>query len=267
MIKNIKRILLGALSVLLLSTLVWVLVLLNPSWSYAHQTNFGPITVHHNQGLAPAMENILHDAIEIIKQSELYTEDFKVDLCMNDGSRFPEFHPFSGGLAYAFLDKAVFYNAKPDFTNNRALNTNPGPNQVHKTSNLTWLLAHEFTHNLQFNWNVLFPLSYEFWQQEGYAEYISRQWKNDGLLPEKIEILVKESAKDRQGFPVVFLNPDGTTQLLSYYKYGLMVQYLFEVEGLTFESLGDDKRSFEEVYEKMINWSREIIDLRSNNSF
>ncbi|GAB5551588.1 MAG: hypothetical protein Sapg2KO_11790 [Saprospiraceae bacterium] len=260
MFKTTKRVVLGSVSALLLGTLIWVLFLLNPAWSYAHQTHFGPITVHHNQVLEAATDHVLKEAIEIIKTSALYTPDFQVDLCMNDGSRFPEFHPFSGGLAYAFVDKAVFYNAQPDFARNRAFNTAAGPNQVHKESNLTWLLAHEFTHNLQFNWNILFPLKYEFWQQEGYAEYISRQWKNDGLLREKIKTLLDQESKKQGNYPIVFLNPDGTTQELSYYKYGLMVQYLFEQEGLDFVSLADEKRSFEAVYLKMMAWSELVKD-------
>lgn len=260
MYKTIKRVVLGSLSVLLLGTLVWVLLLLNPAWSYAHQTSFGPITIYHNQALEASTEDVLKEAIEIIKTSELYTSDFQVDLCMNDGSRFPEFHPFSGGLAYAFVDKAVFYHARPNFSRNRAFNTLAGPNQVHKESNLTWLLAHEFTHNLQFNWNILFPLKYEFWQQEGYAEYISRQWKNDGLLREKIQILLDQESKTQENYPVVFLHPDGTTQELSYYKYGLMAQYLFEEEGLNFVNLADEKRSFDAIYQKMITWSENHRD-------
>ncbi|MEM6380339.1 MAG: collagenase, partial [Bacteroidota bacterium] len=214
------------------------------------------VTIHHNQEFDPATESILQAAVEIIKSSELYTADFKVDLCMNDGSRFPNFHPFAGGLAYAFGDKAVFYNAVPNFSQNTAQNKSLPADRLGEKANLTWLLAHEFTHNLQFSWDLLFPMKYEFWQQEGYAEYISRQWKNDGLLLEKIQILLQEEAKPHEEFPAVFFNKDGTTQLLSYYKYGLMIQYLFEEEGMDFEKLKEEERSFEEIYRLMLEWSR-----------
>ena len=166
MFKTIKRVLFGSLSVLMIGILVWILVLMNPAWSYAHQTTFGPVTIHHNQEFDPAAESILQAAVEIIKSSELYTTDFKVDLCMNDGSRFPNFHPFAGGLAYAFGDKAVFYNAVPNFSQNTAQNKSLPADRLGEKANLTWLLAHEFTHNLQFSWDLLFPMKYEFWQQE-----------------------------------------------------------------------------------------------------
>ena len=260
MFKTIKRVVLGSLSVLLVGVLVWVLVLMNPAWSYAHQTNFGPVTIHHNQALDPATESILQAAVEIIKSSELYTTDFKVDLCMNDGSKFPNYHPFAGGLAYAFGDVAVFYNAQPDFSNNVAQNKSLPADHADDVANLTWLIAHEFTHNLQFNWDLLFPMKYEFWQQEGYAEYISRQFKNDGQLQEKIQTLLIESAKPNETEPKVFLLPDGTTQLLSYYKYALMIQYLFEEEGMDFKQLKDEQRSFEGIYQEMIDWSEKEKD-------
>lgn len=256
MLKVIKRVIFGSLSVLIVSTIFLSIALLNPSMTYANKTSFDKVTVYHNQALEKETESIINNAIEIIKSSELYTDDIKIDLCLNDGSYYPEFHPLKGGIAYSFLNKSLIYNSKANFKKNESTyQWEENENELRKVD-LTWLLAHEFTHNLQFNMKTLFQLDYDFWQQEGYAEYISRQWKNDNLLKEKIQFLLEEEQKEHKGFPV-FEYPDGTVQLLSYYKYALMVQYLTEQKDLNFEQFPKHDLSFERVYNEMIAWGKQ----------
>ena len=45
MLKTIKKIVLGSISVLLLSATVWTVLLLNPGLSYANATQVGQVTV------------------------------------------------------------------------------------------------------------------------------------------------------------------------------------------------------------------------------
>lgn len=251
MIKAIKKVFLSAISILSLSVLCWTIAFLNPSLMYANRTTIDIVTIHHNDRLVEETENIIMDALEIIKTSDLYSDDIKIDLCLNEGSYYPQLHPFKGGIAYSFLNKSIIYDSQPDFSKNITVYTNN--NEVRK-ANLTWLLAHEFTHNLQFHMDKSFIFKYDFWQQEGYAEYISREWKNDGRLKEKIQYLIAEEQKEHNGLPV-FLLPDGTIQILSYYKYGLMVQYLVEQENLNFPAIEKEKRTLEQVYADMISWS------------
>lgn len=256
MFKTIKKVVLSSLSVLIVSTIFLSIALLNPSMTYANKTSFDKVTVYHNQVLTEETEGIINNAIEIIKTSELYTDDIHIDLCLNDGSYYPEFHPLGAGIAYSFLDKAIIYKSTADFEKNTSTyQWAVNENEVRKVD-LTWLLAHEFTHNLQYNMKTLFQMDYEFWQEEGYAEYISRQWKNDELLKEKISLLLVEEEKEHKGIPV-FEYPDGTVQLLSYYKYGLMVQYLAEQEQLSFEAFPNNDLPFEEVYNRMIAWGQQ----------
>ena len=51
MLKVIKRVIFGSLSVLIVSTLFLSIALLNPSMTYANKTSFDKVTVYHNQAL------------------------------------------------------------------------------------------------------------------------------------------------------------------------------------------------------------------------
>ena len=255
MLKTIKKVVIGSLSVLFLSFMIWVIFLLNPNLSYAHSTTFDQVTIYHNQTLEENTEEIVKNAIRIIQSSELYHPDIPIQLCLNDGSIYPELHPFKGAIAYAFLNKSVIYHSQPNFQENITSFSWEINNYELRKANLTWMLAHEFTHNLQYNWDAWFPIKYDIWKQEGYAEYIARQAKNDGLLKEKITKLQEEEKKAHLGIPV-FLLKDGTIQGIPYFKYALMTQYLVEQEGMNFQKICEDERSFDQIYNEMITWSK-----------
>lgn len=80
--------------------------------------------------------------------------------------------------------------------------------------------------------------------------------KNDGKLKEKIQQLLEEEQKEHIGFPVIELE-DGTKQILSYFKYGLIVQYLLEQKKLNFNDICNTESSMEELYTEMLEWDEQ----------
>jgi len=149
MIRTIKRVVLSALSILGISFLIWIVFMLNPSFSYAHQTQIDQVTVFHNEPLEEDTELVVKNALEIIKHSKLYDSDLNIQLCLNDDEHYPNLHPTPGGTAYAFLNKTVIYASEPKFEDNVAEFKWAVNNYELRKFNLTYLLAHEFTHNLQ----------------------------------------------------------------------------------------------------------------------
>ncbi len=123
--------------------------------------------------------------------------------------------------------------------------------------NLTWLLAHEFMHNLQFKANADYVITTTLgklnWKLEGHAEYIARAFKNDGKLRGKIDRYLIEESREHSGLPV-FASEDGTKQILSYYKYALVIQYLMEIKALDFHEICELEASLDEVYSDMLHW-------------
>lgn len=258
MIRIAKKIILGSLSILGISLLIWTVFLLNPSFSYANQTNFDHVTVYHNQDLDPSIEVVLTSAIDLIKKSELFNEDINIKLCVNDDKLFPRLNPFGGqSLAYAYFDIAVMNKGEFNFSENKIETRWAVNNNEYRRFDLTQLLAHEFTHNLQCDYDVKYwitsTLGSRNWKFEGHAEYITRGFKNDGKLREKIDRYLFESSQELTGLPV-FKYEDGTSQILSYYKYALMVQYLMDEKKLSFKELCGLDTAFDTVYEEMLAW-------------
>lgn len=251
--KVIKKIFLGSLSILGISFLFWTVLLLNPSISYANSTTIGNITIYHNSQLEIRTEKVLTDAYTIIKKADIFDESLKIELCFNDDKIYPKLHPLAGATAYAFLNKTVFYRSKPVFNTNIAEFKWQENDYELRKYNLTRLLSHEFTHNLQYHIDSWAPLKFDAWKLEGHAEFCAREFNGDNTLKEKITQLLDEEIKPHIGIPVIFLE-DSTIQNLAYFKFALMWQYCKEQENLKYSQIMADKRSFEEIYNKMLNW-------------
>lgn len=258
MLKTIKKVILGSISILGVSFCIWTCLLLNPNLVYAESTLIDGVTIYHNSNLDPDVKAVVNDALQIIKSSELYSEEFHIKLCLNDESLYPKLYPFAGAAAYAFLDKTVMYACTPNFKENTAEFKWEVNNFESRKLNLTNLIAHEFTHNLQYfndpKYYVTSTMGRLNWKFEGHAEYISRQFKNDGKLKNKISQYLSEIEKEHSGIPVFQLD-DGTIQNLSYYKYALVVQYLLEVQHIDFNQLCNLQQDFEILYDEMIAWN------------
>lgn len=259
MIKNLKKIFFSVSSVLGISFIVWIVLLLNPNLSYAHETQFNQISVFHNQPLQTETANILNAAIEIIKASEIYSEEFEIQLCMNDDPVYPYLNPFAGATAYAFMNKTVMYSGTANFIDNRFEFQWEINNYESRKYNLTKLLAHEFMHNLQYHYDAKYYLSSTLgkinWKLEGQAEYIARSFKNDGQLKIKLNQYQKLTKLKQTGIPVMYLQ-DSTIQNLSYYKYALVYQYMKEVKALNLEEIYKSKESLETLFQEMLLWSQ-----------
>lgn len=258
MIKTIKKVTLSALSILGISFLTWAVFLLNPNLSYANKTQIGNVTVYHNNELEEGTQLIVKNALKIIENAEIYDKNLRIQFCLNDDNIYPNLYPFAGATAYAFLNKTVIYASKPSFKNNYAEFSWKINNHEIRKWNLTSLLAHEFMHNVQHNHNPRYYIKSTLgnlnWKLEGHAEYIARQFKDDGKLKIKIQRYLIEEDKEHVGIPVFKLE-DGTIQSLSYFKHALVIQYLMEEKKLNFDKICKREIDLDESYKEMIDWS------------
>jgi len=259
MIKAIRRVLFGSISILGLSFFIWIVLMLNPKFMYSHSTIVDNVTVYHNSPLDSNTDNVIKDAIEIASSSAIYNDQLQISLCMNDHSFYPELYPFAGGTAYAFINKTVIYRCNPNFLENTAEFAWDINNFEKRKYNLTKLLAHEFMHNFQFDFNTKYHITSTLgninWKFEGHADYIARGFKNDGQLLNKIDHYLYQEKREHTGV-AVFITEDGTIQNLSYYKFSLVIQYLMEEQGLSFGEICKLEASFDELYEEMLAWSQ-----------
>lgn len=95
----------SSLSVLGVSTVIWIFALFHPGVIYAERTEVDQVSIYHNQPLSPHAEQVVKNALEIITPSELFSEKINIQLCLNDASVYPALHPLGAGIAYAFSIK------------------------------------------------------------------------------------------------------------------------------------------------------------------
>ncbi len=259
--KKLKKALIGICSIFGINVVIYLSLVFSPGMLYANATQVDFVTIHHNQALEEQTEQVVRDAIEILRQSDLYHADISIDLCLNDGSIYPKLvGNIVGGTAFALYNITTINHSSAKFNENIAEFQWEINNYELRKFNLTKLLAHEFSHNLQYDahagWVVKNAFGKINWKLEGHADYVARAYKNDGQLKEKIDFLLEENAREHIGIPVFKLE-DGTIQNLGYYKYALVVQYLLEEEKMEFKELLDDPRSLNEQFNSMIEWRSE----------
>lgn len=249
--KLLKR-LLGIFSIFGISFLTWVAILLNPSFVYAHQTTVGKVIIHHNQALPDGLDERLEEGFALVEKSALYDPSYNIHLCMNDGHIYAKLVSWykGPGIAYTLLDN-VALNTDISVRGNYAEWQWEINNGVSRRWKLNELIAHEFTHAYQYNYAVKMALQQPFWKVEGYAEYIARQ--DRGKLTDNIDKYLKAKQEETGNWDWITFE-DGTGVSYLYLKSWLLVQYLMEEEGLSFEQLLADEREMETVEIAMQKW-------------
>lgn len=225
-------------------------IVLNPFLTYANKTTHNNFTIYHNSQLDPTLVTYLDQASELLKTSEYYNDKLKLDICLNDGSQYPNIIRAIRGQAFAwgFYDKVVLQgtmNCKENFVELNGYKWN-----------LTQLLAHEMTHCLQFDqlgfWNSKPIAKINNWKWEGYAEYISRQNTNQKDVLTNIN---KLQNAEKNTWEIIL--GDNTITSREYYNYWTLVQYCLEIKKMSYKQLLADRTSEHILKQEMINWFKE----------
>ena len=138
--------------------------------------------------------------------------------------------------------------------NTKVHNTHKGYEEITQYScvegNMEEIIAHEIVHSLTYeNLEYFEDWSLPFWKKEGYAEYAANIGiiKKDTLfdLHERIEDLNDDS----------FWGPTFSTPR-HYYRSQILVQYLSEVKGLSFDDIMADDIKETEVLKELYEWNK-----------
>lgn len=227
-----------------------LVIILNPILTYAHKTAHNSFTVFHTKPLDPSLITRLDEASELLKTSEFYSATLNLDICLNDGSKYPDLMKMLRGQAFAwgFYNKVVMQgtaNYKDNYVELRGYKWNASQ-----------LLAHEMTHCLQFNklgfWKSKPVASIANWKWEGYAEYVARQDSGQKDLARNIERLVAADKVDKDSWSISF--PDSTIAPREYYNYWLLVEYCMDVKKMTYTQLLADTTSEGILRKQMLEW-------------
>ncbi len=238
----------------LLATMLFIiglllLLLLHPAFSYANKTSYKNYFIFHNTKLDSSVFSSLDKATKLIEKSDYYNPRLHLQICLHDGSLYPEWMKALRGQAFAWgwYNKVVLMG-NADYKNN-----------VIELNGYKWnaaqLLAHEMTHCLQFDKLGLLksnPIAkIADWKWEGYPEYIARQEADEKDVSKDITRLLAVEQTNNNGW-IQF--SDGTGTVIQYYKYWLLVTYCIDIKRMTYTQLLKDTTSEKIVQKQMLNW-------------
>jgi len=224
-----------------------LVIILNPILTYVSKTTRSNYTIFHNKPIDQTLTIKLDNATKLLKTSDFYNPKLQLDICLNDGSKYPNLMQTIRGKAFAwgFYDKVVLQGT-----------ANYNDNYVELNGykwNLTQLLAHEMTHCLQFDklglWKSKPIANIPNWKWEGYAEYISRQNTNQKDLVKNLDRLEQT---DKNSWEITF--EDNTISPREYYNYWTLVQYCLDIKQMTYQELLSDTTSELNIRNEMTNW-------------
>ena len=237
------------ISTLIVISGLLIVIILNPILTYANETGYGNFAVFHNLALEKETFLRVKEVTRLLKTSEFYNRNLKLDICLNDGSLYPKLIQKIRGRAFAFgFYKEIVLQGNAHFSQNYVeLNG--------YRWNLTQLLVHEAIHCLQFDklgvWKTNPVAHIPEWKFEGYPEYVARQDADQTDLAKNIDRLI-EIEKHESNNWISF--EDGTGTVIPYYKSWLLIQYCMQIKQMTYQQILADTTAEDIIRKEMMNW-------------
>lgn len=199
------------------------------------------------------IDPFLDKAYKLVETSELFDKSKSFDIFLAEGNIINSIENLQGNNAYARATADnIFIKFQPDF-----LSTNffIGKNNI----KFSELIAHEMIHILQAHRYGLLnfsPIKHpDFWKVEGYPEYISRVsilQKKDYSLAKEVFRYKNEIANSKNGIVNIAENYFAPQV---YYKGRIMVEYLINEKGMTYDEILKDKRLEDDIFAEIEEWA------------
>ncbi|WP_145221108.1 hypothetical protein [Gimesia alba] len=230
-------------TLMLLAMMAYVWVLYYPQALFQHSLTHRNITVYSETKIDSRWKNVIDQSLSLIQDSELIETQPKINVFLVANSKYRRLESL---LARPVLAKAsqnnVFLNG--DIYLNRIRIRGPVL-EMH----LIRTLAHEMTHCLE---NARYGMSSTAldWKREGYAEYISHlrdrtapDYRLSTLL-EQYESHIADSGSSSEWMKI----SDGVLVPPLYVRWRLLVEYLMDVKGMSYDQIRTTSVSDAEVY-------------------
>jgi len=111
-----------------------VTFMLNPILLYANKTAIGNYSIYHNKPLDKNFQHRLEQSNSIIRSSELYDPELKMDICLKDGSKYPGLIEMVMGkdLLSSFYNKIIFTGDVVNYDCNYKATLNILQDKIHR---------------------------------------------------------------------------------------------------------------------------------------
>jgi len=253
--KIIKKIVATSVIILLVLVSGLIAVAFSPQMLFASELEHNKFSIYSSETYDENNLKIrLDDAYKLVEHSELHDPDLQFGILLAHNHFWNKIEDLRG--------KGVV--ARP-LADNITIKVpiNPELNEAkssRSTLNLTILLAHEMIHVLQANKYGLLnfsPIKHPpMWKLEGYPEYIARRDQlNADDYSLKSEIQRYEELVEASSDMDVEVT-EGHFMPFYYYKGRVMIEYLMDIKGMTYDEILKDDTSEESVYQEVLQWSK-----------
>jgi hypothetical protein len=233
--------------------LVHFSVLANPQKLFNYNLDLGRYKIYSDIPISIDFIQKIIAADKNISQSEVYTASLTANIFICGNEDLYAIFPFltgmstmSSGLTISAVNN-IFLNVTRIDQLHRYSDSRI--NYSHLNGNFSQILAHELTHQLITDemgfWNARkFPR----WKAEGYCEY------NSTISDIRSDSLYSFAKRCEDYFEHNLYGANAHSRF--YYKSQLMVEYLFEIEGISFEEFTSHKLTEVEAFNKLKDFTR-----------
>ncbi|MEL6639479.1 MAG: hypothetical protein AAFR05_22225 [Bacteroidota bacterium] len=251
---KLKKLIASILLFLTVAIVGLISLLLAPQALFAHDWEHDKFHLYADYPLPTDLAPTLDRALHLIESSELYDPDYRYELFFVHQTFYNRidnlvFNPYAAARP---TDNNIYVKAPVDLQRQVALTER-------SRIPLDYLLVHEMVHCLQENrygkWRFN-PFHHPpLWKLEGYPEYLSRQPQlraPDYDLRAEVQRYLREKAKatdhwlpatDQHWVPEIYL------------KGRLLVEYLMDIKGWTYDDILAEEVREEEVYRELLDWA------------
>lgn len=213
--------------------------MLNPSLSYAHQSQIGGLSVFHNEALSAEIKEIIIDSNQFLLSSPLANP--KSQICLNEGIYPKVIKALMGpDVIRAFRHTNVVLGELKDKNRLESRGHSFGFAQF---------LAHARVHNQQYAhhgfWDANPLGGYPEWKWEGFADYVVLGSKY------KLEEIWKAYQSHEDNSYVFVDLGEGEGSLKLHIRFLLLTKYCFEEKGMDYQSFMELSMEEEDVWQEI----------------
>ncbi len=231
-------------------------ILMTPGPFFPENKQYGAITVHSQTPIGPEADSIMTEVFNRLKEVPIYKPEKKINLCLCSTQEKFSFFARLTRRANRTMGFSLWENCyvNGDFLKELAERTGGRPKYMAREGSIVHAATHELMHEyLADTLGYLGSRSLPEWKSEGYCEYGVNQFvavRDSGYsIPERIDIYLDYAQ----------WNPTSRTHR-SHYLWGLMMEYLINVKGMSFEQVMADSVTRDDVYARMMAWREHLRD-------
>jgi|GEM_PF-4283366 len=248
----------GIIGLIIVLILLDIGILATPGLFFPEGKQYRSITVHAETPIGPEIDSIMAEVLVRLDAVPIYDPEKKYNLCLcSTQEKFTFFSQLTVRanriMGFCLLGSAY---VNGDFIKELAVRTGGQPKYLTREGSIVHVATHELMHGYINNaYGSIAARSLPEWKLEGYCEYGVNQFvapRDSGYtIPERIDIYLDDSR----------WNPTAVVHR-PHYIWGLMMEYLINVRGMSFEQVMADSVTKEDVYANIMKWR---MSIRENN--